>query len=855
MIFIISIFINPHLKFFTIQNRNFKIIYPEGYDSIGQEVSLLSERIYEKMCDFYKLEKLPQANIVLLDNIDIPNGYSYNFPRNTIFIFLKRGEFFEYGEYDDWIKIVLIHEYTHIIEGERKGIFPFNILRFIFGKRYLSYNYAPIGFIEGFAVYSETKNSSFGRTNSVFFKEILSNLKDDFPSINEFLSGEYKKWPYDYTPYIIGSFFFAFIESLYGEDVVINIGKSISENPITIDLIFRKYTKRSLNSLWKEFKEIYSNKDIEKDGIKITKDGGYKRFLTGNREYISYANLYSGEENPYFMICKKKFSYYPSGRGIFKGNFYYQPIYIMKDNFAIMSKILRIDLRNKKGKIIKGYERVKDIAVDKNGNVFYVKDNTIFKGDTLLFSSPYQIENISISNSDTMLCFTLHNGEKNGIFIFNLINRSIKNVIFNDNLYLEPSFSDDEKYIIFTSGKDNEFKIYAYDIYSGEFYFIVRGYSPFIRGDTLYYLSFNNKGVDIYKKQFKLLEPEFFINEGEITYKNIEKKEYIPRKNYNAFNYLFPSGWEPFFQPEEFGNVFGLHFYNTDPLGNFQYDIAYYYYLLKDRALSKYDRSLISFSFEFTKLVNPILNFYCELYYPRLSGFIEGSVISPNFSLFSSMFAGIGFYKYFSEDFGFDGIFSYYQYSTMRKENNLISPVGFQTKIELNLRPIIYPGFDIMFKKNFKEIIFATRFFLGISYFSDLLYETRNIKPTVISFAESPFNVKCSFSGEIRFPLIKKTFGIYPFIIKDISGTFYYDKISWSDLGYWAILTILSSKFLYYFSRDFFDGETNFPTYYGGELNLNIGFLNQFDQRIRIGFAHAKMSNRNYIYIARDWSF
>ncbi len=844
LLLVLSIFVDPNCRFFTIKNEHFTIIYPEEYDSVASRFSEMSEEVYQEMCEFYGKKNLPCATVVLFDNIDMPEGYSYNFPRNTIKIFLKKGEIFDFNNHDDWLKIVFIHEYTHIIEGDRNRGFPFNILKWIFGNAYHSYDYLPIGFVEGFAVYSESKNSGYGRINSPLYNAILKCISP--PSLIEFLSGEFREWPFDLTPYIVGSAFFHFIDSLYGEETAKRIGMELSDYPLFVTHIFHRYTGRWLGELWKEFKATFRDKP-EVKGERITFDGGYKKYLIGDEQHIVYSSMLSGNSMPFFAIDNKRYKYYPSGKGSLRNGILYQPVYIMEDGWYLFSYVLKMDLKTGKREILKKYKRIKRITVDSEGCIIYASDKEIIKDDSLILKLEYgNVEDIAISPSDTLLAYSLSLGVFSGIYTYNLKTGEIKEIIINRDVNVEPSFSDGDSLLLFTSGNKNGYKIYCFSLLDDKIYYIVDGFSAFLRGDTLFYLSFNNKGVDVYRVKFGTGRPAGMQNETHIPERieedvlNVESKS-----SYNPLVYLLPTGWMPYIQPAWGGPFIGGSISSIDPLNYLNYSISYTYKLENHYA----DWSFISFKLSYNRWVKPSFFGMCDIYFPGMFMNLNGGLVLPFLGIYSYSHLTMQVSRIYYPGYlniGSSGIS--YGYSSEKNYNSLISPVGFTFNISGGFVQGLTPclSFDIEYKRNIWDIVLATRFSTGLSVFSDYLYETRNIEPLILRPDYGLFLSRVMFTGEMRFPIIKKPFGFYPVICRDISGVLFYDEI----IG-------LDSPFIYYYIPGILSGFIKgvFPSYYGFEINFNIGLLNHFDQRIRIGWAHARISNKDYLYVARNWSF
>jgi len=853
IILIFSFFINPDLSFKVLNTEHFEIIYPESIDSIVRRFSPTTEEVYSNMKNFYHRGKLPCATIVLLDNLDIPSGFSYHLPRNTVFLFLFEGDFFQFGSHEDWLKLVFIHEYTHIIEGERTGGI-FTLTRKFFGRTYLPYYFQPIGLIEGFAVYSETKNTVGGRIESSFFKMVLQNAGDKFPSLTEFLSVDYKKWPYGMSSYIFGSGFFCYLDSIYGEEKVKEIAGSLSSNPLFLNPVFNKVTGKNLSELWKDYRILYSQKRDNRNPELLTEDGGFKRFLVVSKKNISYAQLISPYSKPYITINNRRYDYYQNGRGDFYNNCYYVPVYEMKDGCTVYGKVLRVYFKSGKSTTLKDFKRVNGITIDTKGKSYYIvnRRKIVREDSAVIYKERGNIRNIDCSPSDTLLVFDVERGKGSGIFTLNLENKDVKKLIYNNFVNMEPIFSDNERWIFFSSDMGGEFGIYAYDIQDERYYFLTEGVSPGVKNDTLYFLSYKSTGFDVaVKKLDTLFLKEVYPKEIDYTIKGRDRTaECLPSRSYNFVKYLLPGGWEPVIQPAKNGPFTGFKVSGFDPLNRFSYGLGYIYKF--GEGFNK-----IEGSFVYSHFVRPTFNAHFCYYFPGDYNNLGLGMFFPEENLFSQYGFGLiyEFTKTYYYTYNTLGL-SYY-YSNVMKYPCSISPEGFKLNIDVFEYREGYWGANYSFapetyidiRDYFRirgGVMGAVRFQFVLNPTSDLFKKTRNIRSPELEPIDYQFPTLFNLSGEIRLPIYLKPIGRNPFIIRNISGTVFYDVINVYDYP---------SSFVIWHIKDILQDVLLLPSYYGFELNCDANFFNWTDKHYRLGIGGSRISGKTYIYLATDWAF
>ena len=103
-----------HLKWFSIESDHFHVIFQEGNSRSAQVVSRIAEEVYGPITDFYQLEPDSKVSIVLKDREDFSNGAAFFFD-NKIDIWLPALDFPLRGT-NNWLRNVITHEFTHIIQ-------------------------------------------------------------------------------------------------------------------------------------------------------------------------------------------------------------------------------------------------------------------------------------------------------------------------------------------------------------------------------------------------------------------------------------------------------------------------------------------------------------------------------------------------------------------------------------------------------------------------------------------------------------------------------------------------------------------------------------------------------------------
>ena len=208
-----------------LKTPNFRVIYPEGLDSIAYYSGRILEQQYP-LAQSLTGGSLKNFPVVITDYSDLSNGYvqSWNFKSEIILAPIKGKILNPRG--GDWLETVLSHELLHATHANVKGIFILNSFGSLFGPdltRSLNL-FPPAGIHEGLAVYHEGKNTLSsnhgGRGNYGYFKaKYWANLLSDSPwSIGDGLIPTEYHYPLN-RHYIAGYFFTDWLQETYGEEI------------------------------------------------------------------------------------------------------------------------------------------------------------------------------------------------------------------------------------------------------------------------------------------------------------------------------------------------------------------------------------------------------------------------------------------------------------------------------------------------------------------------------------------------------------------------------------------------------------------------------------------------------------
>jgi len=105
---------HPDQNWLTIETQHFTITYHQGAERTAQVIAVIAEEVYGPITSLYKYEADKKVNFVINDLSDIANGAT-DYYNNRIEIFASALDFELRGTHN-WLRNVITHEYTHMIQ-------------------------------------------------------------------------------------------------------------------------------------------------------------------------------------------------------------------------------------------------------------------------------------------------------------------------------------------------------------------------------------------------------------------------------------------------------------------------------------------------------------------------------------------------------------------------------------------------------------------------------------------------------------------------------------------------------------------------------------------------------------------
>ncbi len=276
----------PNDRWYTIETPHFRVHFTSALESEGKRAAVNAERAFAELSTELKPPG-GKVDLVVADNFDYVNGYATPFPGNRIVIFAHPPvDANELRNYDDWSRLVITHELTHIFHLDRAdGIWRAG--RAVFGRHpaFFPNAFQPAWLTEGLAVYYESRVTGAGRLEGSEHYMLARAAAEAgrVPRIGE-LSRATTRYPGGETVYAYGGLLLDYLARTRGTD---KIGKFVDKTsrvilPLSLNARAKSVFGISFENAWRDWRDSLVTVSVHADPIanwrEITKDGRLVEF-------------------------------------------------------------------------------------------------------------------------------------------------------------------------------------------------------------------------------------------------------------------------------------------------------------------------------------------------------------------------------------------------------------------------------------------------------------------------------------------------------------------------------------------------------------------------------------------------
>ncbi len=257
---------DPGAGWKTLTTPHFRIHHPERISDTAQRAGRIYEEIYPKITEEWHWKPWGRTEVVLTDSTDEANGMTSVLPYNWMIIYVAPPDAdSSLANYDDWLRTLLLHEFTHLVQIDAYGgamIVP----RIFLGKTVSPSGMNPVWMREGVSQYDETYFTKAGRGRGSYSEMVIraATLDGEFPTI-DVADGLGWRWPGYKGAYVYGIGFIDWLIETYGIDRFMKLDHNIRSSLLLgmINHDARNVYGKTFYEMWSEWRQSLIKKYAE----------------------------------------------------------------------------------------------------------------------------------------------------------------------------------------------------------------------------------------------------------------------------------------------------------------------------------------------------------------------------------------------------------------------------------------------------------------------------------------------------------------------------------------------------------------------------------------------------------------
>ena len=595
---------DPSFTWTTLETPHFLIHFHQGGEAVAQRAAVVAEDVHARLVPRIRWEPGEKTRIVLVDALDEANGLASPYPYNQMILYLTHPagrEGFGVMAVDDWLHLLITHEYAHILQLDMVASLPEG-LQSVFGRLYFPNLFQPIWMIEGLATYEETEQTAGGRGRSPGADMVLRTamLEDGFPEL-DLMSVFPDSWPSGQVPYLFGESFTRFIAEKYGREKLAGISETYSGRwfPFLVESTARKALGEEYPSLWAEWRQSLRERygrtaeEIRAKGLTASDQLTHKGFLATGPAYapdgrqIAYAVL-QGDEFPGIYLAaadgsgqrKLAENVFPSSASGLTwsadgSRLFFTKLEIERNTNAYNDLYALDAATGKESRLTKGL-RARDPHLSPDGKTLVFVMNRMGMTRIALLNldatsgrpaeerdivpvtswGPEQYETPRWSPDGTRIAAGLWQpGGKRDIRVLDTAGNVVEKVTDDRAVDCGPAWSPDGKHLFFSSDRSGVFNLYAYELASKRLFQVTNvlggafAPSPAPDGGSLAFASYSSRGYDIHvlkldPASWRPAEP-YQERYPAVVYE--DRSVQASARPYSPLSTVYPRFWLPWF--------------------------------------------------------------------------------------------------------------------------------------------------------------------------------------------------------------------------------------------------------------------------------------------------------------------
>lgn len=240
------------LRWLTVETRNFRVHYPEGLEAVAFRAARYCEDSWEIVGELFGYVPQERIEVSVSDYGDGANGSASAVPYARINLLAAPPSLSgNLGDYDDWLRILVFHEFAHIVQLDRVEGIP-KWLNSVLGRSTYPNQALPSFILEGGAVWAESLTGGRGRIHSAVFRGTLraQALAGRLHGL-DVMSHFPLEWPGANVWYMYGGHFFDWVARTHGTGVAGRLHDAIADDimPYGMNRAMREASGRTMTDL------------------------------------------------------------------------------------------------------------------------------------------------------------------------------------------------------------------------------------------------------------------------------------------------------------------------------------------------------------------------------------------------------------------------------------------------------------------------------------------------------------------------------------------------------------------------------------------------------------------------------
>ncbi len=625
---------DPALRWQTLATPHFNVHFPDGGEALARRLAGIAEESHGLLTRALATEPSERTELVLVDDVDTANGWTRAYPYNQILLYAHPPEADnELGRYDNYLRELFIHEYTHLLHLDQVAGLPRGLNR-VFGKTFLPNNLMPGWYIEGIATLVETEFTGGGRIGSAQYDMLLRTavLEGTFLDLPQITDTPLTR-PRGQVPYLYGSYFLKYVRDRFGFEALVKVHREYAKRliPFAVNLVARRATGHSFVELYADWKReltaevgrtaarvraagLIEGRRLTRtseghESPRYARDGRRVLYIdsTGRaRQNVRVLDLATGRETPLFA-CEgscQRVTWGPTGAGVFvAAHDFFGRYRFFRDLFVWTPGTAGL-VRVTEGARV----REPDLAPD-GRQLVYV---TNAWGQTQLVlhdlglgrqrglpapDSDVQYASPRFSPDGRQLAYSawLPTTGQRDIYVRDLATGAERRLTADAALDLDPAWAPDGSTLFFASDRGGISNIHALRLADGARFQVTNvlggAFEPDVHpaGDRLVYLSYHATGYDLYElplvpATWRPVGPAGELAGAPPPAPYLPPSYAGPAKPYRAWRSAWPHAWRPtyLFSADGLAEL-GAEIQGSDALGRHAYATAVSFDLPRQR--------------------------------------------------------------------------------------------------------------------------------------------------------------------------------------------------------------------------------------------------------------------------------